>query len=133
MATDFSSYENINIGGTPIRRPDNFAPARENVYAGEYTTASGRRIMDYTGWRFSDMTLEWSALPAFSYKALSYLTVPAEMIFDFVDDDLGDPTTYRENVVLTLSSSRLHPYIDNEGVTWYRDVTADVSFLDIHR
>jgi len=129
--TDFENQEKIEIGGQSIRRPDNFSPIREDIIQAEYTTCTGKRIFDYVGWRFGDMTLSWQALSAWDVQKIAGLSFPAIMRFDAPDPDTGEPTQYRESVVRTSSVQALHPY-KTGGDTYYRDVSIDIHFVDSH-
>lgn len=55
-------FNSIAINGTEIFRPNDFEIKREDVYAGEYVTLTGKTIGDRIGWKFSDMTLKWDML-----------------------------------------------------------------------
>jgi hypothetical protein len=54
MAWKIGNYETITIGSSSIFKPNEMELEREDVYAGEYTTCTGRVIADLIGWRYAD-------------------------------------------------------------------------------
>lgn len=116
----------ITINGHQIRRPEKFAPKREDVYAGEYTTCTGATIADRIGWKFSDLTLEWGALPQDDVEALVSMSGECTLVFDDVDSDTWTETVIRSSVV-----SMRHRYTIS-GVTYWRDVSCEVKFINVH-
>ena len=57
-----ATYDYIYLNEEALPKPTNFTPAREDVYAGEYTTCTGKMIADRIGWKFSEIDLQWDAL-----------------------------------------------------------------------
>ena len=129
-----SIYDNITIrvvsGGSSIsyniRRPDDFAVQREDIYAGSYTTCTGATRADRIGWKYSDMTLSWSALRQDDVEKLFNITGEAYLIFD---DPCGDQI--EEQIIRTSVVSMRHRFTEN-GVHWWRDVSCNISFIGSH-
>lgn len=109
-----------------IRKPADFSPQREDVYAGEYTTCTGAIKADRIGWKYSDMTLHWDALSEDDVAIL--VALGAGDTLDF--DDL-DGTTASENIIRTSIVGLRHRYTINSKV-WWKDVSVDVRFIDVH-
>ena len=74
----------ITAGGKEytIRKPPEFEPKREDVYGAEYTTCTGKYIADRIGWKYSDMSLTWDALPQSEVEALIAMTGECTFTFD---------------------------------------------------
>ena len=72
----------ITIDGDQIYRPPTFAPQMEDIYSGEYVTCTGKTVGDRIGWKWSDMTLEWDALPQSMVDILVGLEGEATLEFD---------------------------------------------------
>lgn len=123
MAT---AYDYITIGGNQIRRPDSFAVQREDIYEGEYTTCTGKTVADRIGWKYSDMTLSWSALQQADVEKLIDLAGEVTLVFD---DPMGD--TISESVIRKSAVAMRHRYHDDDGY-WWTDVSCDISFINAH-
>lgn len=117
-------YETIKINNTEFPRPLKFKPQREDVIKAEYTTNSGRRVGDIVGWRYSDITLEWGALPQSKVEVLINDANP-RLIFD-------DPTGEKnEEVIRTSIVQMRHPYLI-DGVTYWKEVSVSYKFVIMH-
>lgn len=108
-----------------LPKPVNFMPQREDVYRGEYTTCTGATIADKIGWKFSDITLEWGALTQSQIAILIGLDGVETLTFDDVDGN------HTENVIRKSAVSLRNRNTIN-GVTYWRDVSVTLSFLDVH-
>ena len=116
----------IKINGTSIPRPPEFKPQREDVYAGEYMTCTGKLIADKIGWKFADMTMKWDALPQSQVDALIAMTGENTMIFDDPGSDEHTETVIRDGIV-----SLRYRFTMNNSV-WWRDVEVGVKFINVH-
>ena len=120
-------FTEIKFNGQKVYRPNNFTPARENVYSGEYTACTGATYADYLGWKYSDMTLSWDALPYAQRQYLMTLTGQAE--FTFRDADGQERTEQVIITNLTQSATRLH---DALGFDLWSGIELGVKFIGIH-
>lgn len=115
----------IYINGSALPKPVNFMPAREDVYAGEYTTMTGKTIADRIGWKYSDIDLQWDALKQSDINKLIGLTNTATLKFDDVDGE------HTESVIRTSAVS-LRNRNTVDGVVWWRDVSVNLKFINTH-
>ena len=125
---DYMTTEDFIYFGTNLDRvikPKEFKPAREDVYAGEYTTMTGKIIADRIGWKFSDLTLSWEALPQSMVDILIGIDGQTTMRFDTEDG------TYTESII-RLSAVSLKNRATINGVTWWRNVSVQVRFINVH-
>jgi hypothetical protein len=121
-------FTEIKINGMKVYRPNNFTPTRENVYSGEYTACTGATYADYLGWKYSDMTLSWDALPYAQRQFLLTLTGQAELTFRDAD---GLERTEQVIVTnLTQTATRLH---DALGFDLWTGIELGVRFIGIHQ
>ena len=118
--------ETITINGTDIQRPPEFAPQREDAYAGEYATCTGKLIADRIGWRFADMTLSWPALPQSAVDVLAAMSGEATLVFDDLDG-----TTRTETVIRTSAVGLRHRHTIR-GSTYWKNVEVEVRFINVH-
>lgn len=123
MNTDDFIYFGNNLDR--VIKPEQFKPGREDVYAGEYTTMTGSLIADRIGWKFADLTLTWKALPQSMVDILIGINGATTMKFDAEDG------TYIEDIIRTSAVS-LKNRATIGGVTWWRDVSVQVRFLNVH-
>jgi hypothetical protein len=121
-----STYDYITIDGSQIRRPDEFAPQREDIYAGEYTTCTGATRADVVGWKYADMTLKWQALTEAEVNVLIGMSGATTLVFD-------DPSsnTISEQVIRKSAVAMRHRYHEL-GETWWTEVECEISFIDAH-
>lgn len=129
-------FTTITINGVSFPRPNDFGPVKENVYAGEITTCTGKRIADCIGWRWADMTLEWDYLPASLLNTLVNLNQTTTIQFDMPTSYTSNTkkleyTTYSEDVILknrVIVGSRGRDQYGNE--IWH-DIKLEVSFVNV--
>lgn len=122
-----SEIDYIYIDNEPIRKPESFTPAREDVYAGEYTTCTGNTIADKIGWKYADMDLEWEALTQDEVDMLISMSGERTLKFDDPESDTQEETIIRSSVVALR-----HRYTQH-GVTWWKNVTCSVRFINVHQ
>lgn len=116
----------IKINGNSIPRPPQFSPQREDIYAGDYTTCTGKRIADRVGWRYSDMTLSWEALPQSAVDVLVGMSGTCTLEFDDSDGNI-----HEESVIRTSIVALRHKYLQG-GVTIWKNVSVNISFIGSH-
>ena len=130
-------FTTVMINDTLLPRPNDFSPTKENVYAAEYTTCTGKKIADYIGWRWADMTFEWDYLPASLLNVLLGLSTTTTIKFDMPTSYTSNTkklsyTTYEEEVILRnrvmVGSRGRDPY----GNEIWHDVKLEVSFTNVH-
>lgn len=125
-----STYDNITfkvgLTTTDIRKPENFMPEHEDVYAGEYTTCTGAIIADRIGWKFADMTLEWGALPQSAVDVLVGLSGTFKLKFDDMDGTYYEETAIRDSIISLRNRNTIN------GVTYWKNVSLKVRFIDVH-
>ena len=121
-------FTEIKFNGMKVYRPNNFTPARENVYSGEYTACTGATYADFLGWKYSDMTMTWDALPYAQRQYLMTLTGQAELTFR--DADGVERTEQVIITNLTQSATRLH---DALGFDLWTGIELGVRFIGIHQ
>ena len=120
-------YSTIKINGTDILRPEDFSPQREDLYAAEITTCTGKTIADLIGWKYSDMTLEWDMLPQKQLEVL--LSMQGECTITFTD---ADSISHTERIVRSSAVSTATRFTGADGHPVWSDVKVEVRFLDAH-
>lgn len=116
----------IKINNEQIYRPPKFTVEREDIYKGDYTTCTGKRIADRVAWKFADMTLEWDALPQNMVDVLINMSGTCTLEFDDLDGSI-----VQEQIVRTGTIGLRHRQT-REGVTIWKDVKVDISFIGSH-
>ena len=101
-------------------------PEHEDVYAGEYTTCTGATIADRIGWKFADMTLEWGALPQSAVDVLVGLSGTFKLKFDDMDGTYYEETAIRDSIISLRNRNTIN------GVTYWKNVSLKVRFIDVH-
>ena len=120
-------FNTIRINSTDILAPNDFQPAREDVYAGEITTCTGKLIADRIGWKYADMSLEWDMLPQADLMVLIGISGMFNLTFTDVDG-----TTVTESAI---PKSRVYTgtrYTDQNGNVVWRDVQFGITFVNTH-
>lgn len=116
----------IAINGARIPRPPEFAPQIEDLYAGEYTTCTGKVIADVVGWKYADMTLEWEALPQWAVDVLCQMSGETSLTFDGLDG-----LTQTETIIRTSAVGLRHRHTV-DGEPWWTGVQVEVRFIHAH-
>lgn len=117
-------FNTIKINNVEIFRPNDFEIIREDVYAAEYTTCTGKTIADRIGWKYADMELSWDMLTDQMLSTLSSMTVGT---LKFTDSD-GEHT---ENI-MRLGFNNTPTRFTKNGVPIWKNVSVNVRFLDVH-
>ena len=116
----------IKINGVELTRPPEFSPKREDVYAGEYTTCKGETIADRIGWKYSDLSLQWEALPQSMVEGLVSMQGVCTIEFDDADGEIHTEHIIRSSTVHLRNRNTIC------GVTWWKNVQTEVRFLNVH-
>lgn len=119
-------FETIYINGTEIYRPNEFDVKREDVYAGEYVSLTGKTIADRIGWKYSDMTLKWDALTDAMLQAL--ISLEGSFSISFEDSD-GQHTEQVIRRGFTNTPTRL---TGPNGAKLWTGLEMEISFLNTH-
>lgn len=116
----------ITINNVEIFRPNDFTPEREDLYAGEYTTCTGKTVADRIGWKFSDITLEWDMLTDDMMSAITSL--PGSFDITFTDSD----GSHTETVIKTGFANTATRFTNDFGNVIWKDVKLGISFISAH-
>ena len=120
-------YSLIKINDTDILRPNDFSPQREDIYAAEITTCTGKTIADPIGWRYADMTLEWDMLPQESLDLLLSMTGECSITFTDADGTVHTESIVRASAVMTSTRT-----VTAGGSPVWKDVRVEVKFINAH-
>lgn len=120
-------YSMIKINDTDILRPNDFSLHREDIYAAEITTCTGKTIADRIGWRYADMTLEWDMLPQESLDLLLSMTGQCSITFTDADGQIHTESIVRASAVMTSTRT-----ITASGKPVWKDVRVEVRFINAH-
>ena len=124
MALTDQNY--IAINNNLIYRPPAFAPQIEDIYAGEYTTCTGKIVGDVIGWKYSDATLTWDALPQSMVDVLVEMTGENTLEFVSPSGTITSETVIRDSVVQLQNRNTIR------GETWWKNVSVAIRFIDAH-
>lgn len=122
-----SYFTNIKINGADIIRPNDFTPERTDIYAGEITTMTGKKIADRIGWSYGDMTMQWDTLPEQMLYIL--LNMSGTCTLQFLD---ADGVEHTENIVRTSAVHTATRDTSPEGNPLWKNVNVAIRFLDAH-
>lgn len=117
-------FNTIKINNVEIFRPNDFEISREDVYAAEYTTCTGKTIADRIGWKYADMELSWDMLTDQMLATLSSMTVGT---LKFTDSD-GEHT----ESIMRLGFNNTPTRFTKNGAAIWKNVSVNVRFLDVH-
>lgn len=120
-----TALDYITINGAQLYKPPAFAPQMEDISAGEYTTCTGKTVGDRIGWKWSDMELQWDALPQSMVDILVGMTGEATLVFD---SPLGTQT----EKIIRSSAVQLRNRNTIRGETLWRNVSVSIRFIDAH-
>lgn len=131
MAVTTGIFNGITINGTTIPRPSDFELTRENVYAAELTTCTGKIIADCIGWRFADVILQWDYLTQEDLNVIMNLNHTTTISFDYPDGTTNE--TYTENVIIRERTTVGSRMTDSAGNQIWKDIQMGVSFINVHQ
>lgn len=117
-------FNTITIDGMEFPKPDHEF-SREDVYAGEYTTCTGRTIADRIGWKYSDQEINFDALTDAQAMKLAGIRGAVTLKWEDADGEHTE-TIIRRKFKNTPTRSIV------KGVPKWRDVSIEVSFLNVH-
>lgn len=120
-------FTKITIDGTEVIRPNEFTLQRENVYAAEIETCTGKRIADLIGWRYSDLTLNFDWLPQDELSAL--LAIQGEVSMTFGNEV---EETVTEQVIVRTSTATVTRLTDPDGNVAWKGINLEVQFINAH-
>ena len=120
-------YNTITIDGTEFPRPNDFEIQREDIYAGEYETCTGKIIADRIGWRFSETELTFDTLPDHLLQVLVGLS--GEVTMGFTD---SDGTSHQETIVRTSFVNTPTRYTFSDGTAIWKNISVQVRFINAH-
>lgn len=126
MAFIIGGFATITINSASIYRPNELQLEREDVYAGEYVTCTGKIIADVIGWKYSDMEMEWDTLPASQMAVLTGLSGVNTLTFT---DSSGSHTENFVRLGFTEAPTRFTGY---DGQPVWKNVKLKVRFVDVH-
>lgn len=121
-----SDVKFIAIDGEEIYRPPTFAPQMQDLYAGEYTTCTGRIVGDRIGWKYADMTLSWDGLPQSMVDILIGMSGEAELEFEAPDGTIATEPIIRTSVVQLRNRNTIR------GEVFWLDVSCEIRFIGAH-
>lgn len=119
-------FNTITIDGVEIFRPNEMVIQREDVYAGEYTTCTGKIIADKIGWRYEDMDLSWDTLTLDMIDALTDVSGPFDITFTDSDG------SHTESVIRLQFSNVPTRFTSPSGEACWKDVQMKVRFINVH-
>jgi len=119
-------FNDIIINGVRVFRPSDTPIAREDVYAGEYTTCTGRTIADRIGWKYSDVSLQWDTLTDTMLSALINLSGAFNITFTDFDG------THTEAVIRDEFTNTPTRMTNPQGNAVWRNVGIKIRFLNVH-
>lgn len=119
-------FNTLEINGTEILRPSNFQLTREDVYAGEYTSCTGRVFADRIGWRYADTTISWDTLPDDQLSVLTSATGTGTITFTDSDGE------YTEQFIRDGFANTPTRATWGDGTTIWKGVSMKVRFINVH-
>ena len=121
-------FNSISFGADEIYRGNDFTLSREYIYAGEYTTCTGKRCGDLVGWRYADLTISWDNLPQTQLDVILSLTgQEVEMTFDNERNE-----SVKEKVIPRVIASSASSLTDPHGDPAWVDVSLELTFTEAH-
>lgn len=123
----YTLFNTITIDGTEVFRPNDFTLQRENVYAAEIETCTGKRIADLIGWRYSDLSLEFDWLPQAKLSAL--LDIQGEVSMTF-GNEIEETVT--EIVIVKTSAATVTRLTAPDGQVAWKGIQLEVQFINAH-
>ena len=122
-------FNTISIDNNVIFRGNDFTLQREYIYAGEYTTCTGKKCADVVGWKYSDLTINWGNLPQDQLNYILALNgTEVNMTFE---DESGASVT--EKVVPLVISSQASLLTDPFGNKAWTNISLELQFTEAHR
>lgn len=121
-----SDIKYIAINGQELPRPRDFAPQMTDIYAGEYTTCTGKLVGDRIGWKYADMTLSWDALTQTQVDVLINMAGAADLEFEGPDGYIATEQIIRDSTVQLRNRNTIR------GEVLWKNVSVSIRFIDAH-
>ena len=119
-------FNTITIDGLEFPRPNDFNIQREDIYAGEYETCTGKIVGDRIGWRYSDTTLSFDTLEDDLLQVLAGMN--SEHTLTFTDDD----GVHTETVIRSQFTNTPTRYTWPNGEIMWKNVSVQLRFINAH-
>ena len=123
-------YNTIKINNQEVFRPNKFTLQREDIYAAEIETCTGKRIADLIGWRYANLSLSWDTIPDAQLKTLLDMFDRNKSTIEFVDES---GTSVTEEVILRNTSATITRHTGEDGEVLWSGISAEVQFINSHR
>ena len=121
-------FNTITLNGEEIFRGNEFNLSREWIYAGEYTTCTGKRVGDIVGWRYADLSLTWDNLPQSQLQKVIGLNGSAvAMTFS---NEFNENVT--EMVIPTVTTAQVTRLTDPQGNDAWSGIGLTLKFINAH-
>lgn len=121
-------FNTITLNGEEIFRGNEFNLSREWIYAGEYTTCTGKRVGDIVGWRYADLSLTWDNLPQSQLQKVIGLNGSAvAMTFS---NEFNENVT--EMVIPTVTTAQVTRLTDPQGNVAWSGIGLTLKFINAH-
>lgn len=116
----------FKINTTELPDPAGFRVEREDIYAGEYVSQTGKQFADVVGWRYAPITLTWEVLQDAELQAI--LSAGNAFNVTFIDPEKGEVTTAAKRTRIGATHKRRYW---KEQVAWL-DFSMEVIFIDAY-
>lgn len=121
-------FNTITLNGEEIFRGNEFNLSREWIYAGEYTTCTGKMVGDIVGWRYADLSLTWDNLPQSQLQKVIGLNGSAvAMTFS---NEFNETVT--EMVIPTVTTAQVTRLTDPQGNVAWSGIGLTLKFINAH-
>lgn len=121
-------FNTITLNGEEIFRGNEFNLSREWIYAGEYTTCTGKLVGDIVGWRYADLSLTWDNLPQSQLQKVIGLNGSAvAMTFS---NEFNENVT--EMVIPTVTTAQVTRLTDPQGNVAWSGIGLTLKFINAH-
>jgi len=121
-------FNTITLNGEEIFRGNEFNLSREWIYAGEYTTCTGKMVGDIVGWRYADLSLTWDNLPQSQLQKVIGLNGSAvAMTFS---NEFNETVT--EMVIPTVTTAQITRLTDPQGNVAWSGIGLTLKFINAH-
>ena len=121
-------FNTITLNGEEIFRGNEFNLSREWIYAGEYTTCTGKLVGDIVGWRYADLSLTWDNLPQSQLQKVIGLNGSAvAMTFS---NEFNENVT--EMVIPTVTTAQVTRSTDPQGNVAWSGIGLTLKFINAH-
>jgi len=116
----------FKINSTVLPDPKEWRPVREYIYAGEYTSQTGKQFADIVGWRYAPATLAWEVLQQSEMDAI--LAAGSQFTITFTDPKDGEVTTQAR--LVRFGTTHRRNYWGDRAI--WTDFSVEVIFTDAY-